>query len=137
IEQHENVLAGFDDATAALDHEAREADVRIQIHVVRRRDDFGLHRALEIRDFFRAFVNQQNHRVNFWMIRRDGVANLFEDGGFARARWRDGGSTGSGAAKAGWANRSWRWPCSTRCSNVASRCCSWSPTRATRTWPRC
>ena len=89
IKQHENILARLDDAAAALDHEARKADVRFQIHVVRRRDDFGLHRALKIRDFFRAFVKQHNNRVNFRMIRRDRIANLLEDGRLARARRRD------------------------------------------------
>ena len=63
--------------------------MRFQFHVVRRRHDLGLDRALEIRDFLGPLVNEQHHRVDFRMVRGDGVANLLEDGRLARARRRD------------------------------------------------
>jgi hypothetical protein len=89
IEQHKNILAAFHHAAAALDHEARKAHVRFQILVVGGGDDFGLDRALEIRDFLGALVNQKNHRMNFGMVGGDGVGDLLEDGRLARARRRD------------------------------------------------
>ena len=63
--------------------------MRFQIHVVRRRDDLGLDGTLKIRDFLRAFINEQHHRVDFRVVRGDGVADLLEDGGLAAARRGD------------------------------------------------
>ena len=88
VHEHKDVLAGLDDPAAALDHEAREAHMRLQLHVVRGRHDFGFHRPLEIGDFLGPLVNEEHHRVHFRMVRGDGVANLLEDGRLARARRR-------------------------------------------------
>ncbi len=59
--------------------------MRFQIHVVRRRNHLGFDRTLEIRDFLRAFVNEQHHDIDIGMVRGDGVADLLENGGLAAA----------------------------------------------------
>ena len=95
IQQHKDVLAGFHHAPAALDHEAREADVGFQVLVVGGGHDFGLDRALEIGDFLRALVNEQDHRMDFRMVGGDGVGDLLENGGLARARRGDDQTAGA------------------------------------------
>ena len=89
IQQDKNVPPAFDHAAAALDDEAGEADVGFQVLVVGGGDDLGLDGALEIGDFLRALVNQQDHGVDFGVIGGDGVGDLLEDGRLARARRGD------------------------------------------------
>ena len=52
-------------------------------------DDFRFDRALKIGDFLGALIDQQDHDGNFRVIGGDGVGNLFENGGLARARRGD------------------------------------------------
>ena len=89
VEQHEYILARLHDAAAALDDEARKADVRVQVLVVRGGDDLRLHRALEVGNFLGALVNEQHDAVDFGVVDVDGVGDLFEDGGLAGARQGD------------------------------------------------
>ena len=83
IEEDEDVLARFDEASAAFDGEAGEADMGFEVHVVGARHDLGLHTALEVGDFLGAFINEEHHDEDVGVVGGDGVVELLEDGGLA------------------------------------------------------
>ena len=67
----------------------------LQILVVGGGDDFGLDRTLEVGHFLGPLVNQQHQHVDFRMVGSDGVGDLLENRGFARARRRDNQPAGA------------------------------------------
>jgi hypothetical protein len=81
-------LPGFHHAAAALDHEAGEPHMGLEVLVVRGGDHLGLDGALEIGDFLGRSSISSTITCTSGMVGGDGVGDLLEDGGLARARRR-------------------------------------------------
>ena len=60
-----------------------------EILVVRGGNDLRFDRALEVCDFLRPLIDQQDKHVNLRMILGNGIGDLFEDCGFASSRRRN------------------------------------------------
>ena len=80
VKQHKDVLAGLDKAAAAIDHQAREAHVGLEVLVVGRGNHLGIDRSGKVGDLLGALVDQQHDCVNVRMIGGHGVGDLLEDG---------------------------------------------------------
>ncbi len=90
VEEHEDVLPGFDEAFGALDGELRHADVVAGILVVTAGHDFGSGQgAGDFRDFFRALIDEKDDDFDVFVIVEDGFGDVLEEGGFPRTRRGD------------------------------------------------
>jgi hypothetical protein len=88
VEQNEDVFALFGQPFCAFDDESGEPDVAFDVVIKRRGDDFAFDKSSHFSDFFRAFVDEQHHEVDFGVIDADGVSNVLEEHCFAGSRRR-------------------------------------------------
>lgn len=91
VHEEEDVFAGFDEAFGAFDGEFGDAAVVACAFVVRAGVDFGTWEgAAEFGDFLGAFVDEEDHEVDgFVVFFPDGLGHVEEEGGFTGARWGD------------------------------------------------
>ena len=89
IEQDHHVALMFHQALGFFDHHLGDLHVTRSRLVEGRADHFAAHRTLHVRDFFRAFVDQQHDQVHFRVIGRDGVRDALQQHRFTGARRRD------------------------------------------------
>ena len=89
IEQDDHVALVFHEALGFFQDHFRDLDVSLRRLVEGGADDFALHGALHVRDFFRALVNQQHDERDFRVVAGDGVGERLQHHGFAGARRRD------------------------------------------------
>ncbi|MOA32473.1 hypothetical protein D3C78_1536960 [compost metagenome] len=73
-------------ALGLLDHHFCNLDVAGSRLVKGRSDNFALHQTLHLGNFFRAFVNQQNHQHAVWMVVSDALCNVLQQHGFTGFR---------------------------------------------------
>ena len=76
----------FDQALGFFNHHFGHLNVTRRRLVERRGDDLALHRALHVGNFFRTLVDEQHNQHNLRMVGGDGVGNILQDHGLARAR---------------------------------------------------
>ena len=79
----------FGKALGLFDHHFRNCDVARSGFVERGGDDFALHAALHVGDFFRTFVDQQDDQKHFRMVCFDRLGDVLHDDGLTRPRLRD------------------------------------------------
>ena len=86
IEKHEDVLTGFDKAFGALDGEVGHADVVAGVLVVAAGHDFGTGEGPgDFGDFFGALVDEEDDDFDVFVVVKDGLGDVLEEGGFAGA----------------------------------------------------
>ena len=89
IEQDHHVASMLDQALGLFDHHFGDLNVARRRFVEGRGDHFAAHRALHVRHFFRALVDQQHDQIAFRMIGRDRLRDVLQQHGLAGARRRD------------------------------------------------
>ena len=89
VEQDHDVALVLDQALGLLDHHLGDLHVARGGLVEGGADDFALHRALHVGDFFRTLVDQQHDEHDFGMIGGDGVGDVLQQHRLAGARRSD------------------------------------------------
>ncbi len=77
------MILGFDQPFGAVERHLRHPDVMLHRVVERRSDDLGIHRAIHVRDFFRALADQRDHQVHFGIISTDRIGDFLQYGSLA------------------------------------------------------
>ena len=93
VEQDDNIAFVLDQALGLLNDHLGDLDVAGGGLVESGGDDLALHRALHIRNLFRALVDQQHHQDHFRMISGDRISHVLQEHGLAGTRRRNDQTT--------------------------------------------
>ncbi len=89
FEQNDDVAPVLDQPFGLFDHHLGDLNVAHGGFVEGRRHDFAVHRALHVRHFFRALIDQKHDQIAFRVIGGHRLGDVLQEHRLARARRRD------------------------------------------------